>query len=187
MNNILDQGTLHRLQGTVDSLLNSTNVRIAYNGILAVVNGRNKARKSRRYVSYFHDQGFIKLPPALWNSWKALAFPGPEDRLPDPPAIFERQHEWVTLEVPGSIVLPLIRVFRDWIGAWPDWIRADRLVEVALLDPVVTGWSEDGSPIYEKPAQPSTPGWWSCYQKPEGGPVPPLPSEESSEQPEMAV
>jgi len=175
--NITNQGTIHRLRGAVDSLTSSTLVRVAAGRLVALVNGRNRAAKSRRYVEYRWFGGGPDLPFVAWNTWRAIALPQEGETLPPPPPVFGRAHEWALLEVPGAFVAPLIPVFQEWLGLTPKWVRPDALVLVSLLDPILTGWAEDGSPIYQEAADQPMPGWWDGQTQGEIIP-PPLPVEE---------
>jgi hypothetical protein len=148
-------------------------VRLSHEGVFAIVNGRNKASKSRRYVTY---RRYPSRFTAIWNTWKAVAFPQEGETLPPPPPIFGRAHEWVPLEVPGAFVAPLAPVFREWLGITPSQFE-NRLVEICLLDPILTGWGEDGEPLYQQAADPAMPGWWLGGGVGEWVTPPPLPEE----------
>jgi hypothetical protein len=160
LDNITNLGALHRLRGAVDSLTSSTLARVASGRLVALINGRNRAAKSRRYVEYRYLGGGPDLPSLVWNTWRAIALPHDGETLPAPPPVFGRVHEWVPLQVPGAFIAPVLPVFRDWLGTSLDWVRLDTLVRVYLLDPILIGWGEDGSPIYQSAADQPMPGWW---------------------------
>jgi len=170
LENITDQGTMHRLRGAVESLTNSTLVRVGYGRLVALINGRNRSAKSRRYVEYRYFGGGPDLPATVWNSWRAIALPWEGDTLPPPPPVFGRAHEWVRLEVPGTFLSPLLPVFQEWLGVPLDWVRPNVLVPVALLDPILIGWGEGGIPIYQDASSNLVPNWW--YGKPGLFPLP---------------
>ena len=158
--NITNQAMLHRLRGAVDSLTNSTLVRVASGRLVALANGRNRAAKSHRYVEYRFFGGGPDLPFVAWNSWKAIALPQEGDKLPPAPPIFGRAHYWALLEVPGALVAPLVPIFQEWLGVAPKWVHPNVLVRVALLDPILVGWGEDRSPIYQQASDQPVPPWW---------------------------
>jgi len=165
MSRCIDHGLFGRLQKAVSSLRMSTNVRVGYGELVADVEGRNKAYLSRRKI-YFRRWPKA-LPAIVWNRNKAVAFPRPGDTLPQAPNPWGQRHEWRRFQVPRSFVEPVIALFGEWLGDVPPFLREEPLVEVALLDPVVAGWKEDGRPIYER-ADTWTPpgaGWWELFQE----------------------
>lgn len=163
----IDHGLFGRLQSAVKSLRMSTNVRVGFGERIADVEGRNKTRLSRRKVYYRMWPKSQALPAIVWNRKKAVAFPRPGDTLPQPPNPYGQLSEWKRFQVPRSFVEPVIELFGQWLGATPDFLMDAPLVEVALLDPVVAGWKEDGKPVFER-ADTWTPpgsGWWELFQE----------------------
>jgi hypothetical protein len=166
MSSCIDYGLICRLRAAVDSLRMSTNVRVGYGERIADVEGRNKAYLSRRKVHYRLWPKSQALPAIAWNQNKAIAFPRPGDTLPKPPNPWGQRHEWRRFQVPRGFVEPVIGLFGEWLGAIPDFLDAP-LVEVALLDPVVAAWKEDGKPVFERADTwvPRGAGWWELCQE----------------------
>jgi len=173
------ESVLNWIKGTVLSLTESCDIKLALGGVLATVQWQNDRRAARRYIDYGFAYGGDKFPAMAWNEGHAIAFMWPGDELPEPPIIGGIRYEWVKARVPRAFVKGIRDLFVRYHGQtalspkspWDD----GRLDDVAILRPVLDGWYGEGNPRWAAaPEGAQCPAWWSGWKIE----VPDLPSEE---------
>jgi len=162
---MINMVVFNHIRRALESLATSTHIRLVYHEVEAAINGRNRARVSRRTVEFSPSSS----PAMARNMRAAIAFEPPSGDPPplDTSYLAHARCEWQQAEVPATLLEGLRREFLRYFDKAP-WSWMDRIVTVWVAMPVVVGWFEDGSPRYQVAEQPQP------EPEPDGQIVPPL-------------
>ena len=127
--------TARRIEASLDSLRESTDLTIRSEEIGVALKGRNSPYASHKELVV--TSGHYQRPIIISNSRAIIAV------APTIGALF--RGTFAVLECPASIIRGILRPGEGFPFRWPEWV--DGLVSVAIAD-TFKGYAEDGKPIF---------------------------------------
>lgn len=155
------------LKRQIQSLSDSTRVAIAHQGVAVKIYGRNSPYISHVRFCFSSPAEIVSKVGGIWlgNDVATLVIsPDHPTCLPEFSAV-RRGGKLVKAElmeawVPGFLISPLLSAAIEALGEIWKGDRYNRLVKVAFYVPTVTGWTDEGDPVFEETGENNLPVIW---------------------------